>query len=87
MIERIKIAVFGERMGVSGAKFLEAFSRIGLMPDAGGTYVLPRLVGMARAMGMSMLAEPISAEQAEDWGLIWKCVDDDQLTGPRRSTR
>jgi 2-(1,2-epoxy-1,2-dihydrophenyl)acetyl-CoA isomerase len=62
------------------AKFLEAFSRIGLIPDAGGTYVLPRLVGMARAMGMSMLAEPISAEQAQDWGLIWKCVDDDQLT-------
>jgi 2-(1,2-epoxy-1,2-dihydrophenyl)acetyl-CoA isomerase len=61
------------------AKFLEAFARIGLIPDAGGTYVLPRLVGAARAMGLSMLAEPISAEQAEAWGLIWKCVDDEQL--------
>jgi 2-(1,2-epoxy-1,2-dihydrophenyl)acetyl-CoA isomerase len=61
------------------AKFIEAFSRIGLIPDAGGTYVLPRLVGMARAMGLAMLAEPLSAEQAEAWGLIWKCVEDDQL--------
>jgi 2-(1,2-epoxy-1,2-dihydrophenyl)acetyl-CoA isomerase len=61
------------------AKFIEAFSRIGLLPDAGGTYVLPRLVGIARAMGMALLAEPISAEQAQAWGLIWKCVEDDQL--------
>jgi 2-(1,2-epoxy-1,2-dihydrophenyl)acetyl-CoA isomerase len=62
------------------AKFIEVFSRIGLIPDASGTYVLPRLVGIARAMGMSMLAEPISAEQAEAWGMIWKCVDDAQLS-------
>jgi 2-(1,2-epoxy-1,2-dihydrophenyl)acetyl-CoA isomerase len=61
------------------AKFIEAFSRIGLIPDAGGTYVLPRLVGMARAMGLAMLADALSAEQAEAWGLIWKCVDDNQL--------
>jgi 2-(1,2-epoxy-1,2-dihydrophenyl)acetyl-CoA isomerase len=61
------------------AKFIKVFSRIGLIPDASGTYVLPRLVGMARAMGMSMLAEPVPAEQAEAWGMIWKCVDDDQL--------
>jgi 2-(1,2-epoxy-1,2-dihydrophenyl)acetyl-CoA isomerase len=61
------------------ASFIEVFSRIGLIPDAGGTYVLPRLVGTARAMGMALLAEPLNAEQAAAWGLIWKCVDDDQL--------
>ena len=61
------------------ARFIEVFSRIGLIPDAGGTYVLPRLVGAARAMGMALTAEPVSAEQAEAWGLIWRCVDDDQL--------
>ena len=61
------------------ASFIEVFSRIGLIPDAGGTYVLPRLVGAARAMALSLLAEPLSAEQAASWGLIWKCVDDDAL--------
>jgi len=61
------------------ASFIEVFSRIGLIPDAGGTYALPRLVGAARAMAMSLLAEPVSAEQAASWGLIWKCVDDDKL--------
>jgi 2-(1,2-epoxy-1,2-dihydrophenyl)acetyl-CoA isomerase len=59
--------------------FLEAFARIGLIPDAGGTYWLPRLVGMARAMGMSLLAEPVPAERAAAWGLIWEAVDDDDL--------
>jgi 2-(1,2-epoxy-1,2-dihydrophenyl)acetyl-CoA isomerase len=63
------------------ATFIEVFSRIGLIPDAGGTYVLPRLVGTARAMALSLLAEPLSAEQAANWGLIWKCVDDDKLMG------
>lgn len=66
------------------ASFIEAFSRIGLIPDAGGTYVLPRLVGPARAMGLSLLAEPLSAEQAASWGLIWKCVDDDKLMSEAR---
>jgi 2-(1,2-epoxy-1,2-dihydrophenyl)acetyl-CoA isomerase len=61
------------------AKFIEAFSRIGLLPDAGGTYALPRLVGLARAVALSMLAEPVSAEQAQAWGLIWRCVDDAAL--------
>jgi 2-(1,2-epoxy-1,2-dihydrophenyl)acetyl-CoA isomerase len=61
------------------ASFLQAFARIGLIPDAGGTWVLPRLVGAARARGLAMLAEPLSAEQAEAWGLIWKAVDDDKL--------
>jgi len=61
------------------ASFLQAFARIGLVPDAGGTWVLPRLVGQARARGLAMLAEPLPAEKAEAWGLIWKCVDDDKL--------
>lgn len=63
------------------ASFLQAFMRIGLVPDAGGTWVLPRLAGAARARGLAMLAEPLSAEKAEAWGLIWKCVDDDKLAG------
>ena len=66
------------------ASFLEAFARIGLIPDAGGTYWLPRLVGPARAMGMSLLAEPIPAEQAAEWGLIWQAVDDDVLQSRAR---
>lgn len=61
------------------AKFLQAFAKIGLIPDAGGTSVLPRLAGPARARGLALLAEPISAEQAEAWGMIWKVVDDAQL--------
>jgi 2-(1,2-epoxy-1,2-dihydrophenyl)acetyl-CoA isomerase len=61
------------------ASFIEVFSRIGLIPDAGGTYFLPRLAGMARAMGMALTTEPVSAEQAAQWGLIWKCVEDDRL--------
>jgi 2-(1,2-epoxy-1,2-dihydrophenyl)acetyl-CoA isomerase len=61
------------------ASFLQAFARIGLVPDAGGTWVLPRLVGPVRARGLAMLAEPLPAAQAEAWGLIWKCVDDDKL--------
>lgn len=61
------------------ATFLQAFARIGLIPDAGGTWVLPRLAGPMRARGLAMLAEPLTAETAEAWGLIWKCVDDDKL--------
>jgi 2-(1,2-epoxy-1,2-dihydrophenyl)acetyl-CoA isomerase len=61
------------------ASFLQAFARIGLIPDAGGTWALPRLVGAARARGLAMLAEPLTAEKAEAWGLIWKAVDDDKL--------
>ena len=61
------------------AKFLQAFVRIGLMPDAGGTWLLPRLAGDARARGMAMLGEPVSAAQAEAWGMIWRTVPDDAL--------
>jgi 2-(1,2-epoxy-1,2-dihydrophenyl)acetyl-CoA isomerase len=62
------------------AKFIQAFSRIGLIPDSGGTWTLPRLVGSARAMGLSLLAEPLSAERAVEWGMIWAVVDDAELT-------
>ena len=61
------------------ASFVEAFCRLGLIPDTGGTYFLPRLIGTARAMGLAMLGEKLSAEKAEQWGLIWKCVDDAAL--------
>ncbi len=58
------------------AVFLQAFARIGLIPDAGGTYWLPRQVGFARAMGAALFAEPVSARQAADWGMIWEAVED-----------
>ena len=61
------------------ASFVEAFCRLGLIPDTGGTYVLPRLLGSARATGLAMLGDKLSAERAESWGLIWQCVDDDKL--------
>jgi 2-(1,2-epoxy-1,2-dihydrophenyl)acetyl-CoA isomerase len=68
-------------IAAKSATFLQAFSRIGLVPDSGGTWFLPRLVGPARARGIAMLAEPLTAEKAESWGLIWKCVPDDTLLG------
>jgi 2-(1,2-epoxy-1,2-dihydrophenyl)acetyl-CoA isomerase len=61
------------------ASFIQAFCRIGLVPDSGGTFFLPRLVGTARAMGLALLGEKLTAEDAAAWGLIWKCVDDDQF--------
>jgi len=61
------------------AVFVQAFARVGLVPDCGGTWILPRLVGQARALGLALLAERLSAEQAADWGLIWRCVDDGEL--------
>jgi 2-(1,2-epoxy-1,2-dihydrophenyl)acetyl-CoA isomerase len=64
---------------VRSASFIQSFAKIGLVPDSGGTWVLPRLVGSARAMGLALLGDKLSAEQAEAWGLIWKCVDDAEL--------
>ena len=61
------------------AKFIQSFANIGLVPDSGGTWVLPRLAGQARALGLALTGEALSAERAEAWGLIWKCVDDDKL--------
>lgn len=59
------------------ASFIQSFAKLGLIPDTGGTYQLPRLVGSARAMGLALLGDKLSAEQAVAWGLIWKCYDDD----------
>jgi len=61
------------------ASFMQAFVRIGLVPDCGGTYSLTRLVGRARALGMTLLGDPIDATTAAEWGLIWRTVEDDQL--------
>lgn len=61
------------------AKFIQSFANIGLIPDSGGTWILPRIAGQARAMGLALTGEPLTAERAEAWGLIWKCVDDDKL--------
>ncbi len=61
------------------ASFIQSFAKLGLVPDCGGTWWLPRLVGPARALGLTLLGEKLSAEQAAEWGLIWRCVDDDQL--------
>lgn len=61
------------------AKFIQSFAAIGLIPDSGGTWILPRLIGMQRAMGLALTGEPVLAERAEQWGMIWKCVDDEML--------
>ena len=66
-------------LAARSAKFIQSFSRVGLIPDSGGTWILPRLVGHARASGLAMLGTPLTAEQAEAWGVIWQCVDDDKL--------
>ena len=68
-------------LAAKSATFLQAFAKLGLVPDSGGTWFLPRLIGPARARGLALLAEPLSAEQAESWGLIWKCVPDMVLMG------
>jgi 2-(1,2-epoxy-1,2-dihydrophenyl)acetyl-CoA isomerase len=67
-------------VAAKSAKFLEPFCGLGLIPDTGGTYFLPRLIGRARSMGLTLLSESVTAEKAEEWGLIWKCVDDTELS-------
>ena len=67
-------------IAAKSASFLQAFSKIGLVPDTGGTWFLPQRVGMARAMGLAMLAEKLPAEKAEQWGLIWQAVEDAELS-------
>jgi len=66
-------------LAARSASFLQSFANLGLVPDSGGTWILPRLVGRARAMGLALLGEKLSAEDAERWGLIWKAVDDERL--------
>src|SRR5471030_208814 len=66
-------------LAARSASFIQSFARVGLVPDSGGTWILPRLVGDARARGLALTAEPLLAEKAEAWGLIWKCVDDAAL--------
>lgn len=66
-------------LAARSARFIQSFVGIGLVPDSGGTWALPRLVGQARALGLALTGQPLSAEQAEAWGLIWRCVDDDKL--------
>ncbi|BBB29699.1 2-(1,2-epoxy-1,2-dihydrophenyl)acetyl-CoA isomerase PaaG [Neptunomonas japonica] len=66
-------------LAAKSASFIQAFCKIGLIPDCGGTWTLPRLVGPARAMALSLLGDKISAEQAEQWGMIWKSVENESL--------
>jgi 2-(1,2-epoxy-1,2-dihydrophenyl)acetyl-CoA isomerase len=66
-------------LAAKSASFIEAFCKLGLIPDTGGTWVLPRLVGPARAMGLALLGDKLPAEKAEQWGLIWRCVADESL--------
>jgi 2-(1,2-epoxy-1,2-dihydrophenyl)acetyl-CoA isomerase len=66
-------------VAAKSAKFIQSFSAIGLIPDSGGSWVLPRLVGQARALGLALTGEPLPAETAAEWGLIWKAVDDEAL--------
>jgi 2-(1,2-epoxy-1,2-dihydrophenyl)acetyl-CoA isomerase len=66
-------------VAAKSAKFIQSFSAIGLIPDSGGTWVLPRLVGQARALGLALTGDPLPAETAAEWGLIWKAVEDDAL--------
>ena len=69
-------------LAARSAKFVQAFCKIGLLPDSGGTWILPRLVGYARAAGLALLGDALSAEQAAQWGLIWKLSP---TTSSRRS--
>jgi 2-(1,2-epoxy-1,2-dihydrophenyl)acetyl-CoA isomerase len=66
-------------VAAKSAKFIQSFSAIGLIPDSGGTWALPRVVGQARALGLALSGEPLAAEKAAEWGMIWKAVEDGSL--------
>lgn len=66
-------------IATKSASFVQAFSKLGLVPDSGGTWFLPRLLGNARAMGLALLGDKLPAEQAAQWGLIWRCVEDTEF--------
>ncbi len=72
-------------LAARSAKFIQPFARIGLIPDAGGTWTLQRLIGPARARALQMLGEPVTGEQAEAWGMIWRCVEDEALLAEART--
>ena len=72
-------------LAAQSARFIQAFSKIGLIPDAGGSWSLPRLLGEARAKALTLTAEPLDAQTAADWGLIWKAVPDDDLMPQARA--
>ncbi|MFC5299930.1 2-(1,2-epoxy-1,2-dihydrophenyl)acetyl-CoA isomerase PaaG [Azospira restricta] len=72
-------------LAARSASFIQAFCKIGLIPDTGGTWFLPRLVGDARALGLALTGDKLPAEKAEAWGMIWKCVDDAQLMDEART--
>ena len=66
-------------IATKSAKFIQSFAAIGLIPDSGGTWILPRLVGQTRALGLALTGEPLPAATAAEWGLIWKAVEDEEL--------
>lgn len=71
-------------LAAESAKFIQSFAKVGLIPDTGGSWHLPRLLGEARAKGLAFTAQPLLAKQAEDWGLIWKALPDDTLMDEAR---
>lgn len=71
-------------LAAESAKFIQSFAKVGLIPDTGGSWHLPRLLGEARAKGLALTAQPISARKAEAWGLIWECLPDDALMDEAR---
>lgn len=72
-------------LAAQSAKFIQSFSKVGLIPDTGGSWHLPRLLGEARAKGLALTAQPLPAQQAEDWGLIWKALPDETLMSEARA--
>jgi 2-(1,2-epoxy-1,2-dihydrophenyl)acetyl-CoA isomerase len=73
-------------IAAQSASFTQSFARVGLIPDSGGTWILPRLVGDARARALALIAQQLSAERAAEWGMIWRCVDDKNLMHEARRT-
>jgi len=74
-------------IAAKSVKFIQSFANIGLIPDTGGTWVLPRLIGQARAMAITLTGEPVMAEKAESWGMIYKAVDNDMLMEEATNTQ
>lgn len=72
-------------LAARSAKLIQSFARVGLVPDAGGSWMLPRLIGEARAKAIAMTAEPVQADKAEAWGMIWRAVEDDALLADARA--